>query len=54
MGLASKWLHQKKNGTLIEHVYYSIPSTHIQALLVPTYFSYHEAISMQFNETDKT
>lgn len=44
----------KENGTLIEHVYFSIPSTYIQASLVPTYFSYHEAISMQFNAADKT
>ena len=46
--------YTKENGTLIEHVYYSIPSTYIQASLVPTYFSYNKAISMQFDEADKT
>ncbi|XP_061190015.1 uncharacterized protein LOC133197842 [Saccostrea echinata] len=34
------------NRTLIDHVYTTIPPTNIQVSLCPTYYSYHEAISI--------
>ena len=42
--------HTTENRTLIDHVYSTIPSTEIQVSLVPTYFSYHEAISIQITK----
>lgn len=35
-----------ENGTLIDHVYTNIPLTQLQILPLPTYFSYHEAITL--------
>lgn len=35
-----------ENGTLIDHVYTNIPLTQLQVLPLPTYFSYHEAITL--------
>lgn len=35
-----------ENWTLIDHVYTNIPLTQLQILPLPTYFSYHEAITL--------
>lgn len=43
-----------ENRTLIDHVYSTIPPSDIQISLVPTYYSYHEAISIQIKKSLKS